>query len=194
MSEENDGWEQGALATSRLVLRRWRAGDAGALAALAANAPAGREGDELADARGWIARARVSEGAAAFVVTLAADGTAIGACALAPSPDLQERRELGIWIGEPFAGRGYATEALQALIDHAFAGEGLDQLWSVCRVTNGRARRVIEKCGFQFRENGMARSVVLRGAVAVERFVLERRNWLSLKAWGSGERAAGAAA
>jgi hypothetical protein len=49
---------------------------------------------------------------------------------------------------------------------------------------NHRARRVIEKCGFQFRETGMVRSPVLRGAVPVERFALERRNWAALRAWG----------
>jgi RimJ/RimL family protein N-acetyltransferase len=55
-------------------------------------------------------------------------------------------------------------------------------------VSNGRARRVIEKCGFQFRETGMVRSPVSFGAVPVERFVLERRNWASLKSWGAGAR------
>lgn len=208
MSEEHKPPEQvETLSTLRLLLRPWRASDGTELGALAERSAgrrdgsAGRENEELADARGWIARARVSDGAAAFVVTLRGQGgeadTIIGAGALAHSPDQLTRREVGIWIGEPFAGKGFATEALHALIDFGFAAEATQQLWGVCRVTNGRARRVIEKCGFQFRESGMARSVVLRGAVAVERFVLERRNWASLKAWGadgSGRKAAGVAA
>ena len=47
------------------------------------------------------------------------------------------------------------------------------------------ARRVVEKCGFQFRDTGMVRSIAARGAVPVERFVLERRVWASLKSWGA---------
>ncbi|MFO1185480.1 MAG: GNAT family N-acetyltransferase [Bauldia sp.] len=193
MSEENGAAEPGSLSTQRLVLRRWRASDAVELAALAGQAAGGREGEEIADARGWIARARVQEEAATYVVALGGAASAIGACALAPAAEAPSRREVGIWIGEAFSGRGYATEALQVLIDWSFAGEGPEQLWGVCRVTNARARRVMEKCGFQFRESGMARSVVLRGAVPVERFVLEKRNWLSLKAWGAGARAGAAA-
>ena len=82
-------------------------------------------------------------------------------------------------------GRGYATEATQAVIDRAFADDRHRRsLWCSNRASNGRARRVIEKCGFQFRETGMVRSPT-RGAVPVERFVLERRNWASLKSWGA---------
>ena len=58
-------------------------------------------------------------------------------------------------------------------------------LWCSNRASNARARRVIEKCGFQFRGTGMVRSPTLFGAFPVERFVLERRNWASLKAWGA---------
>ena len=80
---------------------------------------------------------------------------------------------------------GYGTEAAQALIDHAFADEAVGALWCSNRVTNARARRVIEKCGFQFRGTGMVRSPTRFGAFPVERFVLDRRNWASLKAWGA---------
>jgi hypothetical protein len=44
---------------------------------------------------------------------------------------------------------------------------------------------VVEKCGFQYRGTGMVRAASRSGAVPVERFVLERRNWESLKAWGA---------
>ena len=93
--------------------------------------------------------------------------------------------EVGLWIGAAWWGRGYGTEAAQALIDHAFADGRADALWCSNRVTNDRARRVIEKCGFQFRGTGMVRSPTFFGAFPVERFVLDRRNWASLKAWGA---------
>jgi RimJ/RimL family protein N-acetyltransferase len=92
--------------------------------------------------------------------------------------------EVALWIGEPDWGRGFATEAAQALIDHAFAEKSVGILWCSNRVTNERARRVIEKCAFQFRGSGMVR-LAGRGAFPIERFALDRRNWMSLKAWGA---------
>jgi RimJ/RimL family protein N-acetyltransferase len=65
--------------------------------------------------------------------------------------------EVTLWIGEPDWGRGYATEAAHGLVDHAFRDESVAVVWCSNRVTNARARRVIEKCGFQFRGNGMVR-------------------------------------
>ena len=65
--------------------------------------------------------------------------------------------------------------------------EHVDVVWCSNRVTNARARRVIEKCGFQFRGTGMVR-LPGRGAFPIERFALDRRNWMSLKAWGAAHR------
>lgn len=97
--------------------------------------------------------------------------------------------EVMLWIGEPDWGRGLGTEAAHALIDLAFA-EKFDVLWCSNRVTNARARRVIEKCGFQFRGSGMVR-VPARGAFPIERFALDRRTWASLKGWGAAHRTGG---
>lgn len=68
-----------------------------------------------------------------------------------------------------------------------FANCETDTVWCSNRVTNDRARRVIEKCGFQFRGTGMVR-LAGRGAYPIERFSLSRSAWTSLKAWGSGHR------
>jgi len=99
--------------------------------------------------------------------------------------------EVSLWIGEPYWERGYATEAAQALIDHAFSDAAVDALWCANRVANTRGRRVIEKCGFQFRGSGMVR-LPGRGASPIERFALDRRTWSSLKTWAMGRDAGGA--
>ena len=52
--------------------------------------------------------------------------------------------EIATWIGEAHWGRGYATEATHAVIDRAFCETGISILWCSNRVSNGRARRVIE--------------------------------------------------
>jgi len=176
-----------SIETGRLAMRPLDAAGAEALAAIAdaeAAVPS-RDADELADARAWIARARVTPGASCYAILLRASGEPVGAAGVQPMEGQPAGLELLVWIGAAQWGRGLATEAVQVSIDRAFADPSVGAVWGICRVTNRRARRVIEKCGFQYRENGMARSVTLRGAVPVERFVLERRSWQSLKAWGA---------
>ena len=55
--------------------------------------------------------------------------------------------EIGWDLFAGHEGRGYATEATQAVVDLAFADTGATAVWCSNRVSNSRARRVIEKCG-----------------------------------------------
>jgi RimJ/RimL family protein N-acetyltransferase len=121
-----------------------------------------------------------------FAVIERRTGIVVGVSGYGQMADRPGAIEVATWIGEAYWGRGYATEATHAIIDRAFCETGASILWCSNRVSNSRARRVIEKCGFQFRETGMVRSPAAFGAVPVERFVLERRNWASLKSWGAG--------
>jgi RimJ/RimL family protein N-acetyltransferase len=92
---------------------------------------------------------------------------------------------VGYWVGEEYWGRGYATEAVRALIDHAFSETDAEALAASCRIKNDASRRVIEKCGFQWTSTGLAQIAALGASVPVDRFVLERRTWESLRAWGA---------
>jgi RimJ/RimL family protein N-acetyltransferase len=96
--------------------------------------------------------------------------------------DMEGRMQLGFWLGEPHWGKGYATEAAHALIDHAFEKINLDRLFTRCRVSNAASRRVIQKCGFQFTGIGMLSSLAA-GQFSAEHFTLERGVWRSLKSW-----------
>jgi RimJ/RimL family protein N-acetyltransferase len=175
------------LGTRRLIMRAPAPADAEAFEAISGRPgnPGDQTRNDLADARAWMARARLTPGACVYTLIDRQSGRIVGAAGISPMADQPERMELSLWIGEPHAGRGYGTEAAQAVIDRAFAETGLTVLWGVARVTNSAARRVMEKCGFQSRERGMARSVALRGAVPVERFALERRIWTSLRSWSA---------
>lgn len=51
-------------------------------------------------------------------------------------------------IGESFKGKGYATEALRAMVDFCFENTQLKRLWSDVDVRNVPSCRVLEKCGF----------------------------------------------
>jgi RimJ/RimL family protein N-acetyltransferase len=176
---DQEGYEyEAAILTARLLLRPERDGDRAALAALAG----GRTGPAYFDPP------ERSPGGEAFVVVERDGCAAAGVCGYGPMPERPALVEVATWIAEPFCGRGLATEATQAVIDRAFALGAATVLWCAVRVSDARARRVIEKCGFQYRGTGMGRSLTAVGAVPVERFILERKSWVSLKSWGAGIR------
>lgn len=169
------------IRTPRLLMRRPGDADRDMIVHLAANPGIARN---LAAAPGRLGE---SQGEA-FAVVERRTGAIIGLTGYGAMSDRIGALEIATWIGEEHWGHGYATEATHAVIDRAFCETGAAILWCSSRVSNGRARRVIEKCGFQFRETGMVRSPAAFGAVPVERFVLDRRNWASLKSWGAETR------
>jgi ribosomal-protein-alanine N-acetyltransferase len=63
---------------------------------------------------------------------------------------------VGYWIGAAFAGRGYMTEALAAVRDHAFGSMDLSRLEAACLPENKASRALLERCGFKY--EGVAQS------------------------------------
>ena len=168
------------LATERLILRAPCFEDARPIAALANDRriaentlriphPYG-----LADAQSFITAANAPGGEIVFLIATRG-GTVIGACGLARFGE--EAPEIGYWLGVPFWGRGYATEAVRAVIDHAFGDLGYDVLVGGARVSNPASRRVLEKCGFQWTGVGLYRIRALASSAPVDRFRLDRRRW-----------------
>jgi len=62
---------------------------------------------------------------------------------------------LGYWMGEPHAHQGYMTDALRALLPHAFQGLGLHRIDAACIPDNRPSRQLL--ANFGFREIGQAR-------------------------------------
>jgi RimJ/RimL family protein N-acetyltransferase len=174
------------LETRRLVLRMPCFEDAKRVAALANDRRIAENTARIphpygiADAEEWIG-AVVSQCAETYVITI--DGEAIGGCGI----DIRDSMpEIGYWLGVPFWGRGYATEAVRALIDRAFDDLGHDVLVAGARVSNPASRRVLEKCGFQWSGVGLFRIRAINSSAPLDRFRLERSIWASLKSWGAG--------
>src|ERR1700693_3846652 len=102
-----------------------------------------------ADAQNFIASTQeeLSSGSGLRLgIVLRESDTLCGGVGLRIEPD-HRRAELGYWIGVPHWGRGYATEAARAVLDHAFGTLGYARLTSRARVSNPASRRVLEKCG-----------------------------------------------
>jgi ribosomal-protein-alanine N-acetyltransferase len=57
--------------------------------------------------------------------------------------------EVGYWLGEPYWGQGYATEALRALLRVGFDALALHRVQAFVFVGNHRSDRVLRKLGFR---------------------------------------------
>jgi RimJ/RimL family protein N-acetyltransferase len=117
----------------------------------------------------------------ALLITLH-DDTIVGTCGLGRLRG--DTPEIGYCLGVPYWGRGYATEAARAVIDHAFGALGHAVLEAGARVSNPASRRVLEKCGFQWTGVVLQRVRAINSAVPCDRFRLDRGLWASLKDWG----------
>jgi RimJ/RimL family protein N-acetyltransferase len=103
--------------------------------------------------------------------------------------------ELGYWLGEPWWGQGFMTEAAAALLDHAFASlPALQAIGSGAFADNMAALRIQEKLGFaQIGTKDLYSNA--RGAVGpsirtrllrehFERFCNPPRSWLHTDGFG----------
>lgn len=92
-------------------------------------------------ARAWALDATPSGGAPLIgVLTWRATTDAAGA------PTLR----LGYWLGRPWWGFGYATEAASAAVDAAFADPARAFVEAGVYIDNSASQRVLEKLGFRF--------------------------------------------
>jgi RimJ/RimL family protein N-acetyltransferase len=188
------------IETARLVLRPPVVSDAPTIAELADDRRVAEmlvgmpHPYRIADALAWIDEP-VADGGQKHVIAVRGHGgdTVVGVATL----DFRRGARLptlGAWIGAPFQGRGYATEAAHAVIDFAFLHQGHQRLSFTCRVTNTGGRRLIEKCGFQPVAQELCPSAYFRAVVPVDRFTLDRSTWDGLRRWGPLRVTAGAVA
>lgn len=63
---------------------------------------------------------------------------------------------LGYWAGEKYAGKGYTTAAVRAVVRYAFEDLDLHRVEAACQPDNLASRRVLEKAGFT--QEGAARA------------------------------------
>lgn len=170
------------LEATHIRLRRLAPADAPALAALV--------GDwEVARMTARIPHP-YDEGMAAAFITEAAARAAAGTEHVWAIERLVDRRlvggvgfrwrdgapEVGYWVGRPFWGQGYATEAVRRLLDWLFADAGGERVLSETLSENRASARVLEKSGFADAGPGTGREGRLAGR-PVRRFAIERATW-----------------
>jgi [ribosomal protein S5]-alanine N-acetyltransferase len=104
------------------------------------------------DARRWVARSLESAAKGKrrpFSVLLREGGALVGHAGLLLDPD-NERAELYYWLGVAHWGRGYATEAAQELVRHAFEDLALRRVYADHIARNAASGRVLRKVGMSY--------------------------------------------
>ncbi len=120
--------------------------------------------------RQWETRERL-----AYAITLAADGTLVGAISMRLMPQ-HAAGEIGYWVGVPYWGNGYATEAAAALLRFGFETLRLNRIQGRHMVRNPASGRVLEKIGMRLegvlrqaiRKNGRFEDMAMLAILASE--------------------------
>ena len=65
---------------------------------------------------------------------------------------------IGYWVGQQYARQGFMSEAIIAMVAHAFEALDLSRVESACLPDNVASRGVLEKAGFKY--EGVAQSYI----------------------------------
>jgi RimJ/RimL family protein N-acetyltransferase len=147
------------LVCERLILRRFRRGDAPAFAAY-------RTDPAVAAFQSWDApysleRAeqfvRDLEGTDPdtpgawfqFAVTARLDGALVGDCGAVVRLDDPRQVEIGFTVAPAHQGNGYATEAVRALVGYWLRDRGKHRVTASCDARNTASARVLRRAGFR---------------------------------------------
>lgn len=175
------------MQSERLLLRRYTLNDAAEVQRLAGNwkiadttlnIPHPYE-DGMAEE--WISTLepkRLAGEREVFAITRVADGQLLGTISLRVNKAF-ERAELGYWIGEPFWGTGFCTEAAMMMIRYGFEELGLNRIHAFYVDRNPQSGRVLEKSGLS--KEGVARQHVKKNG-KYENLVLcglLREDWIA---------------
>ncbi len=142
------------LTLTRLTLRDWRDDDATIIAPLANNRSIWINVRDrfphpytLADAVAFIAKSQAEDPRRNFAICI--EDRPIGSIGIIPGTDISRKSaEVGYWLGEPFWGRGYATEAIRGFSDWAFGHYDLVRLFATVFTYNVGSARALEKAGY----------------------------------------------
>lgn len=146
------------IVTERLILRRFRAEDAPAIAEQLNDPEVTKSTHSLSypftvsGAEAWIQRQHAdfeSNSSYVFAVTDRQTGAIFGfICMICEKRD--QRGELGYAYGRKYWGHGIATEATRAVIEFAFQVKNLHKVYARHFASNPASGRVMQKCGMRY--------------------------------------------
>ncbi len=85
------------------------------------------------------------------VFAIVADGVQVGCIGIFPKDDIYKMNaEVGYWVGEPFWGKGIATQALKLIIEYGFNTLAINRIYASVFAPNKASAKVLEKAGFVY--------------------------------------------
>jgi RimJ/RimL family protein N-acetyltransferase len=149
--------EQHVIQTARLVLRPLRADDDARIFELCAHRDILRYLSappwpyEREHARAFVS-AQMAPNPDAITSAITRDGALIGIIGAVIKPASPTQRDrgyaIGYWLGQPYWGQGFMSEAARAFIAHVFEVTGNETIYSGAVSENAASLRVQEKLGF----------------------------------------------
>ena len=173
------------LCTARLKLRPFTHGDAASLFRIFSDDEVVRfwsvgAWTDIAQAEQMIEEALLAYkegGLSRYAIVLAGTGELIGICNLRGFFEQNRRCELGYALGSAWWGRGYAFEALEALLGHAFSALDMNRIEADIDPRNDASARLLERLGFR-QEGYMPERWIVHGEKADTAFYgLLKRYW-----------------
>ncbi|MET3290867.1 UNVERIFIED_CONTAM: ribosomal-protein-alanine N-acetyltransferase [Brevibacillus sp. OAP136] len=169
------------LETERLRLRPLEQSDADAVQTLAGNVEVARTTLSIPHpypdgaAEAWIRSAHQSATTGehyAFAIVRKVDGALLGCISLGVTKP-HNRAELGYWLGVPYWGQGYVTEAARRILTFGFTELSLNKIIAIAMTKNPASVSVMRKIGMKhegtFRQHimkwGVYEDVVYYGIV-----------------------------
>ena len=102
-------------------------------------------------------------GVGPWVIEQKETGQMVGNCGFASFHLPDRRGEIGYWISRPQWGKGYAAEAVLAIMGFGFEKLGLMRIEARCMLVNTASERVMQKTGMRF-EGVLRKHLIAKGA------------------------------
>ena len=129
------------------------------------------------DGRNWVRKSTEGRRTGqwlALTVVRSSDGEVLGGVGLHNLEEWSTSAEVGYWLGREHRGRGYATEAVNALLTTGFTRLGLHRIEARVFPRNLASRAVVRRCGFRYegrlrdeaQKNGRWRATLLFARLA----------------------------
>jgi [ribosomal protein S5]-alanine N-acetyltransferase len=97
------------------------------------------------------------------------EGELCGVIGLVPQQDIYRfNAEIGYWLGEPYWGKGIATEAVRLMTDYGFRQLGFARIHTGVMAHNLASMSVLEKNDYQL--EGIFRKAILKNGVFVDEY------------------------
>lgn len=145
------------IQTSRLLLRPFEAEDARAVSRLAGDMRVSESAATIPYpysaelAQSWIeGHGLLRRKGLAIIRAIESPDEGLVGCAELRISSALKATSLGYWIGFPYWGRGYATEAGRALVRYALGELRLLRVRACCLARNLASGRVLEKTGLRY--------------------------------------------